>query len=364
MLQLNDDINIDKKTLKSILNDPEKTAGVINLVYVNDGEPGIKRLKKGKYFIYLDGDKKIKDEKQLRRIKSLVIPPAWKNVWICKKHNGHLQATGTDLKNRKQYRYHTLWNSLRNHTKFYRLYAFGQAIPNIRKRIEADLSRKGLPSEKVLALVTCLMERTSIRIGNDLYEKLYGSFGLTTLKDEHVRISGHHMRFMFRGKKGIFHNITLKNKRLAKIVQACRDIPGKELFQYEDENGEYKCIDSGMVNDYIREISGADFSAKDFRTWAGTVRAIMAFKEIGGWEDEKHKKTQVIRALDTVAMHLGNTRTVCKKYYVHPLIITLYENGKLEKYINTFDDSCPPKDLECEEKLLLKILEKEAAAIS
>jgi DNA topoisomerase I len=364
MLLLTEEINLNNRQLKAIINDPEKTASAVNLVYVNDQLPGIRRVKRGKSFIYLDGKKSLRDKKLLLRIQSLVIPPAWENVWICKLENGHLQATGLDIKRRKQYRYHPLWNTLRNHTKFYRLYAFGKTIPRVRARLEKDLSLKGLPPDKVLAAVVCLMERTSIRIGNDLYEKLYGSFGLTTLKDEHVRISGHHMRFMFRGKKGVFQNISIKSARLARIVKACRDIPGKELFQYVDETGEYRCIDSGMVNDYIREISGGDFSAKDFRTWAGSVQALIAFREIGPWKTTKEMKSNIVRALDNVAAHLGNTRTVCKKYYVHPLVIQLYEGGKLWLYADNFDDRCEPGDLACEEKLLLHILEKESAAIS
>jgi DNA topoisomerase-1 len=238
-------------------------------------------------------------------------------------------------------------------------------IPRIRRQIEKDLSRKGLPPEKVLAAVVCLMERTSIRIGNSLYEKLYGSFGLTTLKDEHVRISGSQMRFAFRGKKGVFQNVSIKNKRLAAIVKKCRDIPGKELFQYKDDEGEYRCVDSGMVNDYMQKISGKDFTAKDFRTWAGTVQALMAFKELGYCDTAAGTRKNILSALDTVAKHLGNTRTVCKKYYVHPVILALYESKKLQSYLEELSEmeKCSAMDLACEEKILLKILEKEAASI-
>lgn len=361
MLLLNEDISLSNKIMKNILHDPEKTAKAVNLIYINNTQPGIKRIRKGDKFIYLQGKDVIKDTDVLNRIKRLVIPPAWEDVWICPHENGHLQVTGLDVKGRKQYKYHTLWNSLRNHTKFFRLHSFGKVIPLIRERIEKDLSQPGLPLNKVLAAVVCLMERTSIRIGNNMYEKLYGSFGLTTLKDKHVKISGAEMKFLFKGKKGITHNISIKSKRLASIVKKCRDIPGKELFQYYDEHGHHKCIDSGMVNSYLKSICGEDFTAKDFRTWAGTVHAIMAFKEIGQSETAAATKRNIVAALDHVSSHLGNTRTVCKKYYVHPTIITLYENKTLHNYLRVLNKfkKCRENDLECEEKLLMKILEKE-----
>lgn len=361
MLLLNEQISLSNKTISNIFHDAQKSAKAVNLVYVSDVLPGIKRIRKGKKFIYLLENKEIKDEVLLDRIKKLVIPPAWDNVWICPHENGHLQVTGTDLKKRKQYKYHTLWNSLRNHTKFYRLHSFGKVIPSIRSHIEKDLSLPGLPLNKVLAAVVCLMERTSIRIGNNMYEKLYGSFGLTTLKDKHVTFKGSEMQFIFKGKKGITHNISLTSKRLAAIVKKCRDIPGKELFQYYDEHGDHKCIDSGMVNNYLKTISGEDFTAKDFRTWAGTVHAIMAFHKIGKSETVTATKKNIVAALDHVSAHLGNTRTVCKKYYVHPTIISLYENKSLHTYLKALNKfkKCDEHDLLCEEKLLMKILEKE-----
>lgn len=362
MLNLGEDIRLSDKVIKTILHDAEKSAKAVNLVYVHDYEPGINRIKKGKNFIYTLGRKKIADQALLSRIKSLVIPPAWTNVWICASENGHLQATGFDLRNRKQYRYHSLWSSLRNHTKFYRLHQFGSFMPAIRERIEKDLSLPGLPQEKVLATVVCLMERTSIRIGNNAYEKLYGSFGMTTLKDKHVNINGASMQFTFKGKKGVSHKISLTSKRLAKIVKQCRDIPGKELFQYYDEQGNHRCIDSGMVNQYLKSISGQDFSAKDFRTWSGSVHALLAFREIAPSDTETDKKRNIVAALDVVAAHLGNTRTVCRKYYVHPVIINLYENQKLHNYLAELDALKKEQDktgLAAEERLLLKILEKE-----
>lgn len=346
------------KKLKVITNDPVKTAEAVNLVYVTDTEPGILRVRSGKNFYYVKGKKKVKDEKSMQRIKSLVIPPAWDNVWICTLDNGHLQATGIDAMKRKQYKYHPLWNTLRNHTKFYRLQAFGKVLPAIRLQLEKDLALPRLPPEKVLAAVVSLMERTNIRIGSGVYEKLYGSFGLTTLKDNHVVISEPKLVFHFKGKKGIEHKITLKNKKLAGIVKKCRDIPGKELFQYY-EDGVRKSIDSGMVNDYIRKISGSDFTAKDFRTWAGTVQAFLAFKELGNADTQTGIKKKIVEALDIVSKQLGNTRAVCKKYYVHPIIISLYESASLDTYIKQLDKIAVndnKADLTAEEKIVMKIL--------
>lgn len=423
MLTISEDISLSLRKIKSIKDDPQKSAEAVNLVYVNDQQPGIHRIRKDDEFHYLCGKRKLRDKKTLERIKKLAIPPAWEEVWICSIDNGHLQATGFDVKKRKQYRYHPLWNSLRNHTKFYRLHEFGKALPLIRQQVEKDLSLKGLPVEKVLAAVVCLMEQTSIRVGNNLYEKLNGSFGLTTLKDKHVKISGDKMQFIFKGKKGVSHNVSLKSKRLAKIVKACRDIPGKELFQYYDHDGNHKCIDSGMVNNYLKSITGKDFTAKDFRTWSGTVHSLIAFKEIticstfednaedsirdrkqdrskdggrhGGKDGRKNGreksaeeldtaanltlaqassstakntltkaeiKSHILLVLDHVAAHLGNTRTVCKKYYVHPAIIELYENCRLHPYLNQLDDNetnHADDQLTCEERLLMTILEKE-----
>ena len=346
--------------IEKILNDPEKTAKAVKLVYVNDTScPGILRQKRGDKFTYLLGEKPVKDDGQISRIKKLVIPPAWENVWICALENGHLQATGLDARKRKQYRYHPVWNALRNHTKFYRMKQFGEALPAIRLAVEKDLSLPGLSQQKVLAAVVSLMQRTNIRVGNNIYEKLYGSFGLTTLKDRHVKVNGHSIRFSFKGKKGVAHDINLKNRKLAKIVAQCREIPGKELFQYYDENNVAQSIDSGMVNDYIRDISGSDFTAKDFRTWSGTMNAFLAFKELGLAENTTDAKKKIAEALDRVAANLGNTRTVCKKYYVHPLVISLYENQSIKAYMDELDAIEEDDDkagLTKEEKVMMKML--------
>ncbi|MBC8034183.1 MAG: DNA topoisomerase IB [Chitinophagaceae bacterium] len=353
-------IKLTKKKVESILRDPEKSAKAVHLVYVTDTQPGIVRVKAGKSFTYLKGEERVKDEEAMQRIRSLVIPPAWENVWICTLQNGHLQATGIDAKKRKQYRYHPLWNTLRNHTKFYRLQEFGKALPGIRLQLEKDLALSGLPLQKVLATVVSLLERTNIRVGSNSYEKLYGSFGLSTLKDKHVKIEGTSIKFSFKGKKGVHHDIDLKSKRLASIVKKCRDIPGQELFQYYDDNGERHSIDSGMVNEYIKKLSGGDFTTKDFRTWAGTVQAIMAFMELGMFDTKTEAKKKIVEALDKVSSRLGNTRTVCKKYYVHPIVISLYETNALDKYTSQLekleaDDNV--SGLTAEEKMLMKILE-------
>ncbi len=351
---------LSKKKITSVLNDPEKTAAAVNLVYVTDTDQGIERIKNGKSFEYKTGNKKVTDKATLQRVKSLVIPPAWENVWICIIENGHLQATGLDTRNRKQYRYHPLWNSFRNHTKYYKLYEFGKVLPAMRLQLEKDLALPGLPMEKVLAAVVSLMERTHIRIGNNFYEKLYGSFGLTTLKDKHVAVSGNNVKFTFKGKKGVLHDINIKSKKLAAIVQKCRDIPGKELFQYYDESGQRHSIDSGMVNEYIKKISAADFTAKDFRTWAGTVHAFLAFKELGFYDTITETKKKIVEAIDIVSKQLGNTRSVCKKYYIHPGIISMYEDKSLEKYIKQLDGieiNDNKADLTAEEKIVMKILE-------
>ena len=288
-----------------------------------------------------------------------MLPPAWKDVWICILPNGHLQATGTDMMNRRQYRYHTLWNQLRNQTKFYRMLELGKLLPSIRKQVQKDLALPGLPKNKVLAAVISLMEKTGIRIGNEFYEKLYGSFGLTTLKDKHVNIKGGNLKFTFRGKKGVEHQVSLNSKRLSRIVQHCREIPGKELFQYIDEEGKRQPIESGMVNEYIKSITAAEFTAKDLRTWCGSVAALNAINETGLFENKKEAKQKMIEILDKVSGQLGNSRTVCKKYYVHPSLLDMYENGKIEKWLEKIK-GCKKNDdngLLAEEKIFMEILE-------
>ena len=339
--------------------DYASAAMVADLIYVSDNQPGIQRIKEGSVFRYVYRDREINDEQQLERIKELAIPPAWENVWICPKPNGHIQATGWDIRKRKQYRYHTLWNTLRHETKFHRMYEFGKRLPKLRLRIENNIQLPELTQEKVIALVISLMERTYIRIGNSGYEKLYGSYGLTTLKDKHVKVNGKRVAFEFTGKKGINHKITLQNRRLAKVIQACRDIPGKELFQYFNEQGERCAIDSGLVNAYLKETMEMDFSTKDFRTWAGSLNILWAFKSVGEAITSSDSKKKVNEALTIVSEKLGNTRTVCRKYYVHPSLIELYEENNLLHYLKGLDEIEEPDErtgLTTAEKILMKIL--------
>lgn len=351
-------IKLSARKLATLHKDVIHSAGIVNLVYVNDNMPGIARHTTDSGIHYKWNGREVKDKATLQRIRSLVLPPAWQRVWICPDPMGHLQATGYDAMNRKQYRYHPLWNSVRNQTKFHHLHDFGKALPQIRQRLQRDLALTGLPLNKVLATVVSLMQCTCIRIGSSIYEKLYGSFGLTTLKDKHVRFEGATMKFKFKGKKGVMHDIALKSRKLARIVQQCKDIPGKELFQYIDDDGKHYPIDSGMVNNYIKEISQGEFTAKDFRTWAGTLRAIEAFREMGFGVTESAMKKNVVSALDVVAAHLGNTRTVCKKYYVHPMVIDHYLGKTIDKYLAKHEaTNCGSEsDLSAEEEVLMDML--------
>ncbi len=325
-----------------------------DLIYARDSDPGILRMRKGKDFEYFYKGRKLTSEKHLQRIKALVIPPAWENVWICKDANGHIQCTGIDARGRKQYRYHSLWQKSRNESKFSKLTAFGKALPKLRKQIKSDINKSKLSEEKVIAIVLTLMDNTHIRIGNNQYEKSNKSYGLTTLKDRHVEISGDTLHFAFVGKKGIKHNISLKNKRLARVVKQCRDIPGKELFQYYDEQGNRHAVDSGKVNAYIRKYTDDSFSTKDMRTWSGSVYALQGLLEAGPADNVTLRKKNMVEVLDMVSAHLGNTRTVCKNYYVHPFILQLYEDGEFEKY--TKRSVSPNSWLNSDEKLLLRIL--------
>lgn len=329
------------------------------LVYVCDSEAGIERIRKGKGFVYLYNNKPVKDKDHINRIRKLAIPPAWTRVWICPRENGHIQATGFDARERKQYRYHPVWCLLRNETKFHRLKAFGEKLPLLRLQVEKDLSGNTLNEPRVIATIISLMERTYIRIGNAEYEKSNGSYGLTTLHDRHVMIGTGNIRFTFKGKKGIFHNITLRNRKLARIVQQCRDIPGKELFQYYDDEGKRQPVDSGMVNRYIHEHLGEDFSAKDFRTWAGSLSLLRALQNVGMFDSVTECRHKINLALDEVSSKLGNTRTVCRKYYVHPGIIRLYEENQIQKYLDELDkiEAYDKKSgLTSDEKVLMELL--------
>jgi DNA topoisomerase I len=309
---------------------PAEVAKLAGLRYVSDTTPGIRRKRVGKNFSYigLDG-KPIHDQDELHRIRSLGIPPAWTDVWICPQPNGHIQATGRDAKGRKQYRYHPRWREVRDETKYSRMIAFGEALPTIRKRITHDISLPGLAHEKVLAAVVWLLDTTAIRVGNEEYARENHSFGLTTLRNKHVQISGSKIRFHFRGKSGKEHHVSIENRKLAKIIKRCQDLPGHELFQYIDDDGHRYTIASDDVNDYLREITGQDFTAKDFRTWSGTVFAAKTLEDLGEFETQTQAKKNVIEAVDITAQHLGNTRTICRKCYIHPQILDSYLDGSL-----------------------------------
>ncbi|PKB15018.1 DNA topoisomerase IB [Flavobacterium sp. 5] len=345
--------------LEKIGRDSKVTAKSIGLRYAINTNTGYYRQRKNDGFIFIDHNKKrLRDKLILDRINKLVIPPAWEKVWISPYENGHLQATGIDTKGRKQYRYHSQWNKIRNQSKFYQLRSFANALPLIRKQVDKDLNRTGLPYEKVMALVIKLIELTNIRIGNDSYKKLYGSFGLTTLQDKHVRFQNSKISFNFIGKKGISHKISLESKKLANLIKKCKDIPGQDLFQYYDDNGNHHAIGSADVNNYLKEISQESFTAKDFRAWAGTVNALTAFQKLAPPENQTDCKHKVIEVLDEVASKLGNTRTVCKKYYVHPTVIATFEKGSILKYKPKSKNS----ELRPEESTLIQLLQNETIA--
>jgi DNA topoisomerase-1 len=309
---------------------PPVAARQARLRYTDDQRPGIERQRRGKGFRYVaPSGRAIRDPDQIMRLQRLAIPPAWREVWISPDPHGHLQATGRDARGRKQYRYHRRWRQLRDETKYHRMIAFGRVLPAIRARVERDLARPGLPREKVLATIVRLLETTLIRVGNEEYARHNRSFGLTTLRDRHARIRGATLRFEFRGKHGIDHSVDLHDRRLARIVQRCRDIPGQDLFQYLDDAGVRHAIGSGDVNAYLREISGDDFTAKDFRTWAGTVLVARALRELPPSDSQRKAKRNVSRAIEAVALLLGNTPSVCRNSYVHPAVIENYLAGRL-----------------------------------
>ena len=310
--------------------DPVESAKAAGLRYVNDNERGIQRKRAGRHFSYIGlNGKPIRDPAVLERVKKLGIPPAWTNVWICTDPRGHIQATGRDAKGRKQYRYHPDWRAVRDETKYERMIAFGEALPRIRQRVQQDMAQPGLSREKVLAAIVRLLEVTLIRVGNEEYARDNGSFGLTTMRDQHVEIKDAKLKFHFRGKSGKEWSVDLKDRRLAKIVKSCQAVPGQELFQYIDDEGERQTIDSADVNAYLQEITGREFTAKDFRTWAGTVLAAWALQEFEAFDSQTQAKKNVVRAIERVAERLGNTPAVCRKCYVHPEVLGAYLDGAL-----------------------------------
>ena len=342
-----------------------QSAQAAGLRYVSDTSPGIRRRRAGRGFSYLTPDGgPVRDKATLARIRSLAIPPAYTDVWICPIPNGHLQATGRDARGRKQYRYHPRWREVRDETKFGRMVGFSDALPRLRRRVEEDLARPGLPKEKVLAAVVRLLECTGIRVGNEEYARSNRSFGLTTLRDHHVAISGSTMRFEFRGKSGKTHRVALSDRRLARIVARCQAVPGAELFQYvDDEEGRGRvAIGSGDVNEYLRTITGEDFTAKDFRTWTGTLQAVAALENLGPAATAREAKSVILQAIDQVAERLNNTRAVCRKYYVHPAVLERYEAGTLHQALVNGKGGGPAvAGLEPEEKALVRLLREVAA---
>ena len=298
------------------------------LRYVSDEQPGFSRQQKGEQFEYFDTKgKPIRDEQRLLRIKRLAVPPAWTDVWICPSPNGHIQATGRDARRRKQYRYHERWREIRDENKYDRLITFGKALPKIRRRLEKDLALSGLPREKVLATIVQLLERSLIRVGNEEYARDNKSFGLTTMQDRHVDVKGSKLRFRFRGKSGREHEVDVTDRRIARIVSSLQDLPGQSLFQYVDDEENVRDITSQDVNEYLREITGEDFTAKDFRTWSGTVLAAIALSAAGAFETKKQAKSNIKKAIEAVAKMLGNTPTICRQCYIHPFLLEAYLNG-------------------------------------
>ena len=331
------------------------------LVYASDFEPGIRRARKGGGFAYFDPHgKPVTDPATLDRILNLAIPPAWKDVWICMRERGHLQVTGRDARGRKQNRYHARWHKIRDADKFARLLGFARALPRIRRRVTRDLGQPGLSREKVVATIVRLLEMTFARIGNEEYARQNGTFGLTTLRDRHVKFKGSTVRFLFRGKTGREVEIGVTNRRVASVVKRCEELPGQMLFQYIDPAGDRRTVTSDDVNQYLREVSGEDYTAKDFRTWGATVLAASALRELVGFESDTEAKHNVVAAIDSVARRLGHTRAVCRHSYVHPAVIDTYMEGSLESVLSLVDGRTH-RNLKAEEAAVIALLKQNVA---
>jgi DNA topoisomerase-1 len=341
-----------------VVTDPLEVAEDASLRYVSDDQPGYTRKAKGDDFEYFDTDgKPIRDETRLLRVRRLAIPPAYKDVWICPSPNGHIQATARDARGRKQYRYHERWREARDENKYDRMLVFGHALPKIRRQVKKDLGLRELPRNKVLATVVHLLGRTLIRIGNEEYARENKSFGLTTMQDRHVDVKGAKLRFSFRGKGGVKHEVDVSDRRLANIIRKLQDLPGQEIFQYEDETGEVRNVTSQDVNDYLHEITGEEFTAKDFRTWAGTVLTAVALNAQAPAENETQAKKNIKDAIAAVAKILGNTSAVCRKCYVHPVVLDAYLDGDMI-------DGLKPKTEEALSEDLDDLRAEEAAVMS
>ncbi len=336
---------------------PLTAAATAGLRYVRDDQPGIERRRRGDSFTYAGPDGKTIRTAAIRdRIRALAVPPAWTHVWICPDPRGHIQATGRDAKGRKQYRYHAAWRAHRDETKFDRLQAFADVLPLVRRRTNADLEQAGLPRNKVLATIVQLLEKSLIRVGNEEYARHNQSFGLTTLRSRHVRVNGGTLQFQFRGKSGVRHSVSVNDRRLARVVKQCRDLPGQELFQYLDESGEAQVVDSGDINSYLKEITGQDFTAKDFRTWSGTVLAATALREVPPPGTKRETERCVNVAIEAVAGLLGNTPTVCRKSYVHPGVVDAYRDGTMASVASRKRASARIAGLRADEVALLALL--------
>jgi DNA topoisomerase-1 len=344
-----------------VAQDPAEVAEDAGLRYVSDEQPGYTRKPKGDDFEYFDTDgKAIRDETRLLRIRRIAIPPAYKDVWICPSPNGHIQATARDARGRKQYRYHERWREARDENKYDRILVFGQALPKIRRRVNKDMGLRELPRNKVLATVVHLLGRTFIRIGNEEYARENQSFGLTTMRNRHVDVNGAKLTFSFKGKSGVKHEIDVSDRRLANIIRKLQDLPGQDVFQYEDETGEVRNVDSQDVNDYLQEITGEEFTAKDFRTWAGTVLTAMALNAQGPVENQAQAKKNIKDAITAVAKILGNTPTVCRKCYVHPVVLESYLDGDMiEGLRQKTEEALSEKleDLRAEEAAVMSFLQ-------
>lgn len=351
-----------------IVLDPEEASRLAHLRYVSDAKRGIVRKRWGRHFRYFDpSGQPVSDEKTLARIKALAIPPAWTRVWISPIANGHLQATGRDAKGRKQSRYHARWREVRDETKYERMKVFGEWLPRIREQVERDLALPGLPRQKLLAALVRLLETTAIRVGNEEYARQNHSYGLTTLRNKHVDVEGSTVHFKFRGKSGRLHTIDLNDRRLAQIVKRCLDLPGYELFQYIDDEGKPRTVDAADVNEYLREITGQPFTAKDFRTWAGSVLACSFLSEFEAFASETQAKKNVVQAIKSVAERLGNTPAVCRKCYVHPAIVERYMGGEMMRAVEQEVEEeieRAPHALRREEMELLRLLERANAKIA
>lgn len=342
--------------------DPLKDAQEAGLRYIADISLGIRRLKKGKNFNYVHPDgKKVKEEATLKRIRSLVIPPAWSDVWICPHPRGHLQATGKDVRGRKQYRYHADWRAIRDQTKYDKLSSFGEVLPKIRKRVSTDLQKRGLPREKVLAAIVRILDVTHIRIGNEEYAQENHSFGITTLRNKHVDVHGSDVRFTFRGKSGQKQDLHVHDPRVARVIRTCEELPGHELFGYKDDDGAVVDIGSHDVNAYLHEITGMEITAKDFRTWGGTIKAAACLLALGDCDTEVHAKRCMVSAVKEVAAVLGNRPATCKKYYIDPRVFSAYQRNHLCTYLAkelTKNKNNVENDLQPIEKAVLKLLEE------